>query len=787
MDFINTILIILKNEPEVYLLFAGIFIISINFFIKKHWFKASFLYLIGCLWFVFYDFTFGFISNLGVDSFQETKSFDKEEAIFYIKTVFSQIDLSYKLSSYQIKKFFLYNIISIFIFFLLNLFTLKSKTKKRNYFNYIFSGIVICLTLLFNFWNSINLYNKNSEIFLNQEAKFNNNPPKTFKTRENNLLLYIGESSSTMNMGIYGYPRNTTPEIQKWENKDGFMKFNNVFSTHTLTSSSLLEALSIGINDKENRQPIYQRQRVSLVDVLNFTNIKTYLYSNHGQTGSYNQTSSIIFKNAKKNFSTDSKYFGNEADFLFYKPWDHEYFENSINLKEIEKKNKNSLLVFHSYAGHGPYIKNIPPDFRKKVDNFYKGLNRLAITGNERSISNIESYDSAIKYTDYSISRALEKIHKSKKPWIFVYFSDHGESVFTNKAHDSSRFLHEMARVPFYIYFNDAAINSNPDLYKKYKKLSKKNIISTLAQLPFTIFDLMGISLENQKEKNLNIASVIEPSPIVIREISEGTTAINLSNKKLAYGLIDRTDNATKHYLNSKFSNNLNPLICYQRSNTLAKILRGLMVTNCLEADMVIDKKNNKVLIYHPPKENNTGLTLKKLVETTKKNKNKSFWLDAKNLNTEKNCNIFLSNSSSISKNNLNILIELPSNTHKVNEAFKKCIQKLKKTHNFFISYYVPTKEAIECSEKLSLGKNFKNIQDCSVLKSIFKNINSSKMFTDISFDYRGILAIKELFNMGLVENMLWNSWNIEIDSFSNYDFSKFRLIIPKNSDPNNL
>ena len=104
MDFINTILIILKNEPEVYLLFAGIFIISINFFIKKHWFKASFLYLIGCLWFVFYDFTFGFISNLEWIHFKKLSHLIKK-IIFYIKTVF-QIDLSYKLSSYQIKKFF---------------------------------------------------------------------------------------------------------------------------------------------------------------------------------------------------------------------------------------------------------------------------------------------------------------------------------------------------------------------------------------------------------------------------------------------------------------------------------------------------------------------------------------------------------------------------------------------------------------------------------------------------------------------------------------------------------
>ena len=787
MNFINSISIIIFNEPRVYLLFVGLFVISFNFFINKRWFKGIFFYLIGCFWFLIYDFTFGFISNLGIDSFQETRSFDNDEAIFYLETIFSQIDLSTKFTFYQLKKFVLYNIISVFIFSIIYFtFYILFINLKKNLIN-TFGIIIIFSTLLFNFWGSINLYNKNSKIFLNQKDKFNHSPPKVIVKKENNIFLYIGESSSIMNMGIYGYPRNTTPEIDKWEKKDGFIKLKNIFSTHTLTSASLLEALSIGLNESEKILPIYQRQRISIVDILNTANIETKLFSNQGQTGSYNQTSSIIFKNAKKKFSTDSKYLGNEADFLFKKPWDHEFFKNNVKFRELDKKKGNSFIVFHSYAGHGPYIKNIPPKFHKKVDTFYNNLSNLAITGNKKSISQIEEYDSAIKYIDFSISKALKEIENLKNPWIFIYFSDHGESVFTNNAHDSSRFLHEMARVPLYIFFNNAAIKSNPELFIKYKEFQKRNIIFTLSQIPLKIFELIGVTFENQEIKNLKIETSIEASPIVIREISEGITAINLSNKKLNYRLIDQTDNATKHYIKSKLDNNSTPNICYQRSNTLAKVLRGFMVTNCLEIDVIIDKINNGTLVYHPPKRNNTNLTLKKIIETTKKIDNKTFWLDTKNLNTFKNCNIFSSNINLLNLEDTNILIELPSNTHQVDENFNKCIQKLKIKNNFYISYYVPTELAIECSKELSLGKLFKNIQKCSSLKSIFKNLSKSTMFTDISFDFRGILAIEKLFNMGFIKNMYWNTWHIEIDNLNDYDFSKFRLIIPKNNDPNNL
>ena len=82
---------------------------------------------------------------------------------------------------------------------------------------------------------------------------------------------------------------------------------------------------------------------------------------------------------------------------------------------------------------------------------------------------------------DYENLLLLKKIKNLNKPIVLIYFSDHGESPFTAIGHDSSKFINEMARIPFLMYFNESAKNLRPELLKRYKKISlKKNLVMLL-------------------------------------------------------------------------------------------------------------------------------------------------------------------------------------------------------------------------------------------------------------------------------------------------------------------
>ncbi|NTV06847.1 MAG: sulfatase-like hydrolase/transferase, partial [Chlorobiaceae bacterium] len=136
----------------------------------------------------------------------------------------------------------------------------------------------------------------------------------------------------------------------------------------------------------------------------------------------------------------------------------------------------------------------------------------------------------------FAISRTIDYVKRSKKATVMIYFSDHGESVFTGRGHDSSRFIHEMARVPFLMYFNDAAIKENPDIYKKYVRLSKSREIATMAQLPSVILDLMRIRIDPVSQPSIYLKPLIGEkcihSPIVVREVCDGITFVNLNKDK---------------------------------------------------------------------------------------------------------------------------------------------------------------------------------------------------------------------------------------------------------------
>jgi glucan phosphoethanolaminetransferase (alkaline phosphatase superfamily) len=121
----------------------------------------------------------------------------------------------------------------------------------------------------------------NSAIYRNMTENFHGHGHrKAFKeetVNPLNVILYIGESTSSLNMGIYGYPRQTTPELSRFQaENDNLLVFHNVFSTHVHTAPSLLEALSVGIDFSEDFFPIKYRKRVSLIDLLNQVNIPSH-------------------------------------------------------------------------------------------------------------------------------------------------------------------------------------------------------------------------------------------------------------------------------------------------------------------------------------------------------------------------------------------------------------------------------------------------------------------------------------------------------------------------------
>jgi glucan phosphoethanolaminetransferase (alkaline phosphatase superfamily) len=536
VESIANVKTILVNNKGEYLFYFGSSFISLLLLQKRKWIHATLVFLMGVAWLVFYQPIDGFVNCLGADSFSETKNFDMEEAKFWITTLSVSIHPTFNSGT-----FVLYTLIAIACFFLLKLILGRIKFTSENYY-YIkisLSVLIMGAAIHQTVSDSISLYFKNSEQCSRLKQKFSIPPPRIeFDDKKINLLVYIGESTSVANMGIYGYSRNTTPRLEELKHTDSnLLIFNNVYSTHTHTSMSLLEAFSFAVDEDENFLPIGLRKRISIVDLLYKSGIKTSIISNQGMTGDWNQTP-IIFNNAHQIFSTKSRLLGKQ-DYKQLRPWDHDFFYEQLGKSYPQTVGNKGLVFFHSYAGHGGYLNNIPESYRQPVDNSFIKKKAELLAGKDLNLSKgVEEYDSAIKYIDFTISKSIEVVKNLKEPTIFIYFSDHGEAVFAGLGHDSSRFLLEMANVPLLIYFNDAARETNTALYEKYRRLAKERQASTLAQLPSTFLDLLGIRIISKAALELIQTPVIGEKtlhpPIIVRETQGNViTYVNINKRPL--------------------------------------------------------------------------------------------------------------------------------------------------------------------------------------------------------------------------------------------------------------
>lgn len=571
---------VFANRKREYLFFIGSTCLSLIFVTEKRWAWAVAALVTGIVWISFHPSLSYYLGSIGVDSLSEVEHLNLTEALFWLQTMKQVLR-----SQLNFHHLFVYSLMGSSVFmggWLVSNSQWVSGSKgggklfqKRSMKLLSFLTITGALSLTVS--QGIKFYLENSQSYLAVKRNFDNPVPElTSVVSTASLMVYIGESTTTMNMSLYGYQRITTPLLDQIAQSDkNLIRFENVFLTHTHTSPSLLEALSFGINPDELFLPIEKRQRILLTDVLKKADIEPILFSNQGRVGTWNQAGSVIFQNARPTFSTQSHRFGN-ADGESEKPWDNEFFD--AHLKSIGQQTQpvRQAIFLHSYSGHGDYRKNIPPSFRGSVDDLIINSRPADIASSAAaSMEMIDSYDSAIRYIDSSVAESITHAKAMTRPFVFVYFSDHGESVFTRRGHDSTRFNHEMLRVPLLIYFNEAAKSADPVLFEKYRALALTQETATLAQLPSTLLDLLGLSFKPETGY-ISIATPLigektNHPPVVVRKTSSGTTFVNFnpvpiySQAAEALQLIDVTDEVTKSYVRNRQDLQSKARLCHSR------------------------------------------------------------------------------------------------------------------------------------------------------------------------------------------------------------------------------
>lgn len=698
------------------------------------------------------------ISSLGGDSYFEAIYYNNSEGIFWLQNFISassQMRLPLNKTSILI--------ITLSLLFSVIFFVLISwrSSLLRLFFAIFLGSLSIAIYGVLDKFEEI----KNNAYQL--VAQFDESPGGFTTNEDIDLFVYIGESTSSLNLGIYGYPLDTTPNLAKLVNEDnGLMIFQNVRSKNTHTSPSLLNALSISHLSPDNNSKL-----IGIGSILKSAGVNGSLFSVQPISGSFSQFSHLVFNGIISGEETKDMFKGNYAH---PKNKDHEVLNRALHAPGV--------VFFHSYGGHGDYLDFIDTNLSHAVTRPIIDFNgvfgdRLSNLLDFDLVKQIEDYDRAITYIDRNVATAINDIKLRTKPAALIYFSDHGEAVYSKGAHDSARYIDEMSRVPALVYFNEAYRRKYPGIYSSYLKATKSRKFKLLDQIAPTILDVLRINSVAPIEVPALNSTSKHPRPYILeRTTLSGISGINLeydrsfgvSGSKVFGGIFEPTAISV---INEMLGES-NP-ICYHRSNSFAKAVRGAAATNCLEFDLVVD--GNDLNVFHPPKVA-TGFNIQHIFEIAEPRRS-MLWIDAKNLSESAACHKLV-NYLEINRGRVGrILVEFPSEAISKLEDLRTCTQRMERI-GVERSYYIPTDLLLSCSN----NKDLKSVA-CIKLDGDLQKVIDAGVFSDLSFDFGGYSAIKLIKR---AHELNWNTWAIQAVDFHHFPLEKFNFVILDTmSDPN--
>lgn len=210
------------------------------------------------------------------------------------------------------------------------------------------------------------------------------------------VVLVVGEASRQKNFSLYGYKsRNTNPVL------------SNVSDLHLLNGKARIGSTLYALPE------ILEKNDVKLPAVTSKLGIDTSCYVNFTLYDNCSSVGEVPVSNCGHGGAC--------------------YDEDVIPLLRKNLKLYQSgyrFIVLHLGGGsHGPTYKDrYPPEFQQFNPQCQDPdvLNKCTVD------ELYNSYDNTILYVDHVLGKIISELDRSKVPYVFIYISDHGESLREN-------------------------------------------------------------------------------------------------------------------------------------------------------------------------------------------------------------------------------------------------------------------------------------------------------------------------------------------------------------------
>ncbi|MCX8583372.1 MULTISPECIES: phosphoethanolamine transferase [unclassified Gilliamella] len=267
-----------------------------------------------------------------------------------------------------------------------------------------------------------------------------------------NIIFILGESAYRGRHNIYGYNKNTTPEMHYIFTQPNSCIVKDVHSPSSITRDSIPMLFSFAKPNDE--QPLLREKNI--IELANFQNYNTSWISKNGESGPHSSKYSIIAKLSN----------------IFI-----EELQDDLDLPKqlIEtnfQNNEKNFIVVHLAGSHKPYKLG------------YDEIDTLALP-------DADDYDRTIYHSDRVIKEVYTILKEKLDDFILIYTPDHGEIV--NLGHGLLRKSKEFSNqfeIPLMIY-------SSYDNYpcQEIENYRNDNQMINTSNLVYLLSNLLGYSV----------------------------------------------------------------------------------------------------------------------------------------------------------------------------------------------------------------------------------------------------------------------------------------------------
>lgn len=243
------------------------------------------------------------------------------------------------------------------------------------------------------------------------------------------FILIIGETLRADHLGINGYPRDTTPNLQRRASE--LISYTNVSAAANYTYIAVPYIVG---------QRLPSGGRVDLVAAFNAAGFHTAWISNQDEN---------VYP-----APAETRYFSNAN-------WRSSPHYDTALLPKLQaclnQCGPRQLIVMHLLGSHFPYEARYHPSRRFFTPTLDDGP---AVFDPSNRARFVNSYDNTIRATDDLVERVLQQVSTDGRPAVVMLTADHGENLYDDQRH---RILHSSkqatraeAIVPLVVWANAA-------------------------------------------------------------------------------------------------------------------------------------------------------------------------------------------------------------------------------------------------------------------------------------------------------------------------------------------